>query len=64
MLKNKEKIEKYKKVLDEEIAQKRKNVEIEISQFRVEQETWEKKRKEVNERDRKNREDLEAELKR
>jgi hypothetical protein len=30
MSKNKEKVEKYKKVIDEEIVQKRKKVEIEI----------------------------------
>ena len=64
MAKNKEKIEKYKVVIEEEIIQKRTKIEIEIEQFRSEQESWEIRRKEITEKDRKYREDMEAELKR
>ena len=36
--------EKYKKVIEEEVTQKRSKIEVEIQAFRTEQEVWEKKR--------------------
>jgi hypothetical protein len=46
MNKNKEKIEKYKKAIEDEVAQKKTQIEVEIEAFRNEQEEWEKKRQE------------------
>lgn len=64
MSKKQEKIEKYQKVLEEEVTLKRSKVSIEFDEFRKQQEAWELKRKEQAERDRRAREEMEAELKR
>jgi hypothetical protein len=64
MSKKQEKIEKYQKVLEDEVTLKRSKVSIEFDEFRKQQESWEIKRKEQAERDRRAREEMEAELKR